>query len=117
MLDSMKVQLEEAGLWGQPVVLDEANLPFWEVPSEDFTSFLTSNVNKFLFAFEYGRSLAQGSEFGYERPKVLSMLLETLQHSYDATSLRRVRGLSRDRHQESATDLVVHGMGMTSMIA
>ena len=53
-MEQMREALESRGLWDQPAARTSSRaLPYWQLSSETYLTYLTCNVNKFTFAFEW----------------------------------------------------------------
>jgi hypothetical protein len=107
--------LKRAGKWEQQGVIP-AERPYWELSSKVFNTFVASNVNKFMFAFEYILAWEKNGYVSYEHSKVLRMFLDCAKFCYDTAPLNQEPGLWKDRYQLEANEPFIQGMGMEQTI-
>jgi hypothetical protein len=97
--------------------VSQASLPYFELSTDSYLTFLTYNANKFLLAFEWIFTLNQDGVISYEHCKVLAMLLQCLKCCYDNALLSQEDGLWKDTWQmRRRQPTVTHGMGMEKTI-
>ena len=108
----IKTALEAVDCWDGLIEVSKMAQPYWQLSTTTYSSYLSCNLNKFLFAFESVLSWNKDGHVDYEHCKILQLLLHSIQHCYDSIDLQRIPGLWKDRWEPKCTKDVVHGMGL-----
>jgi hypothetical protein len=83
LMDQVESSLRGTGEWDSVCVLTNADMePIWHLPTDEYTTYLLANANKFMAVIEWIRALSSEGRISYEHCKILTMFLQALPFSY-----------------------------------
>ena len=116
--DRLKESLEQSGDWTTVHrLVDDDYESFWVLPTEQFSSYLDENTNKFLAALEWTLTLDTPTRVSYEHCKLATMLLQCLPFAFDSGPIKERNDIWQVQIQRRRGKDPVLGMGIKQAIS